>query len=37
LADTRALLSSRRVALLETLEDIDDGADWDRWRRRKRH
>lgn len=37
LADTRAHLGSRRVALLETLEDIDNGADWDRWRRRKRH
>jgi rSAM/selenodomain-associated transferase 1 len=36
LADTRANLGSRRVALLETLEDIDDGADWNRWRR-KRH
>jgi len=34
LADTRVNLGLRRVALLETLDDIDDGADWDRWRRR---
>lgn len=33
LEDTRAHLGSRRVALLETLDDIDDGADWDRWLR----
>ncbi len=36
LADTRAHLSSCSVALLETLDDIDDGADWDRWRRRQK-
>ncbi len=35
LADTRANLGRRRVALLETLDDIDDGADWERWRRCK--
>lgn len=34
LADTRANLGSARVALLETLADIDDGADWKRWRHR---
>jgi len=37
LADTRANLGPGRVALLETLDDIDDGADWDRWRRRGGH
>ena len=36
LADTLANLDPRRVATLETLEDIDDGADWNRWRRRSR-
>jgi rSAM/selenodomain-associated transferase 1 len=34
LVDTRANLGSARVALLETLDDIDDGADWNRRRRR---
>lgn len=33
LADTRANLAGRPVALLETLADIDDGADFARWRR----
>jgi hypothetical protein len=32
LADTLANLGSSRVAQLDTLVDIDDGADWDRWR-----
>ena len=34
LADTLANLCSLRVAQLEVLEDIDDGADYERWRRR---
>ncbi len=34
LADTLANLGPRRVAMLETLEDIDDGDDLRRWRRR---
>ena len=34
LADTLANLRRRRVALLETLDDIDDGADLRRWRAR---
>jgi hypothetical protein len=34
LADTLANLGSLRVAQLEVLEDIDDGADFERWRGR---
>jgi hypothetical protein len=37
LADTRASLSPRAsVALLETLEDVDDSASYERWRARLR-
>ncbi len=36
LADTRANLGAGRVALLETLDDVDDGAGWHRWRWRRR-
>ncbi len=32
LADTRANLKGARVALLDTLPDIDTGADYDRWK-----
>ncbi|MCR9240107.1 MAG: TIGR04282 family arsenosugar biosynthesis glycosyltransferase [Rhodobiaceae bacterium] len=32
LADTRANLNGARVALLDTLPDIDTGADYDRWK-----
>lgn len=36
LADTLASLGPARVALLETLADIDDGADFARWIQRER-
>jgi rSAM/selenodomain-associated transferase 1 len=32
LADSRASLGGSRVALVETLFDVDDAADWRRWR-----
>ena len=36
LADTMAnILSARKIALLETLEDVDDGASFARWQDRK--
>ena len=34
LADTLANLRGAQVAMLETLEDVDDGADYERWRAR---
>ena len=36
LADTMANLRGSRVAMLETLEDVDDGASHDRWQRQGR-
>jgi hypothetical protein len=32
LADSRASLGESRIALVETLFDVDDAADWRRWR-----
>ena len=32
LADSRASLGGSRIALVETLFDVDDAADWRRWR-----
>ncbi len=37
LADTRANLVDARVALLDTLPDIDTGADFERWKRSHGH
>ena len=34
LADTRANLTRRRVALVDTLDDIDDAASYRRWKKR---
>lgn len=32
LADSRASLGDSRIALVETLFDVDNAADWRRWR-----